>query len=33
VRLGIANGLFSVPESIDEEDELIASLFYGEPDK
>ena len=33
VGLGVAKGLFSVPESIDEEDELIASLFYGEPDK
>ncbi len=33
MRLGVAKGLFSVPESIDEEDELIASLFYGEPDK
>ena len=33
MRLGIAKGLFSVPESIDEEDGLIASLFYGEPDK
>ena len=33
VRLGIAKGLFSVPESIDETNELIASFFYGEPDK
>lgn len=33
VRLGIAKGLFSAPESIDEKNELIASFFYGKPTK
>ena len=32
MRIGIAKGLFSVPESIDEENDLISSLFYGDPD-
>jgi prevent-host-death family protein len=28
-RLGVARGQFVVPESIDEDNDLIAKLFYG----
>ena len=30
VRLGLAQGLFTVPENIDRDNEEIAKLFYGE---
>ncbi|MDR3202515.1 MAG: type II toxin-antitoxin system prevent-host-death family antitoxin [Bifidobacteriaceae bacterium] len=35
-RIGVAKGLFEVPESINDSDEEIATLFFGEssrPDK
>lgn len=30
-RLGVAAGMFKIPENIDEDNELIARLFNGEP--
>jgi prevent-host-death family protein len=32
VRLGVAKGLFKVPETIDGDNEAIERLFYGEID-
>jgi prevent-host-death family protein len=32
IRLGVAKGLFTVPESIDRDNEEIEKLFYGEID-
>lgn len=32
IRWGIAKGLFTVPDSIDRDNEEIAKLFYGEAD-
>jgi prevent-host-death family protein len=29
-RIGVAKGLFTVPDNIDEDNEEIARLFYGE---
>lgn len=31
-RIGIAKGLFTVPDDFDADDEEIAKLFYGEDD-
>jgi prevent-host-death family protein len=31
-RLGVADGAFTVPESIDQDNERIARLFLGQPD-
>jgi len=30
-RIGVAKGRFSVPDSIDDSNELIAKMFKGEP--
>jgi antitoxin (DNA-binding transcriptional repressor) of toxin-antitoxin stability system len=30
-RIGVAKGRFSVPDSIDDSNELIAKMFTGEP--
>jgi prevent-host-death family protein len=30
VRIGVAKGLFTVPDDIDEDNEEIEKLFYGE---
>jgi prevent-host-death family protein len=30
VRLGVAEGKFTVPDDIDRDNDLIAKLFYGE---
>jgi prevent-host-death family protein len=30
VRLGVAKGLFEVPDNIDEDNEEIARMFYGD---
>jgi len=30
IRLGVAKGKFTVPDNIDEDNEEIAKLFYGE---
>lgn len=32
VRLGLAKGLFKIPDDIDEDNEEIARLFNGDPD-
>jgi len=31
-RLGVAEGLYKIPDDIDEDNAAIASLFYGEAD-
>ena len=33
VRIGVAKGLFVVPDNIDEDNEEIAKLFYGDDDE
>lgn len=32
IRFGVAEGLFTVPDNIDRDNEEIAKLFYGETD-
>jgi prevent-host-death family protein len=32
IRFGVAEGLFTVPDNIDQDNEEIAKLFYGEAD-
>lgn len=31
IRIGVAEGRFKIPDSIDADNEEIAALFYGEP--
>ncbi len=31
IRIGLAKGRFVAPDDIDQDEELIAKMFYGEP--